>query len=79
MTLEGIPTEAEYLAAYCQATGREGIEGWNFYLAFSLFRLASIMQGVYQRTLAGTVASNFAAVNQAPAMAERALQILNEA
>jgi aminoglycoside phosphotransferase (APT) family kinase protein len=61
----GIPSEADYVRAYCRRTGRDGIEGWNFYLAFGLFRLASIMQGVYRRVLDGTVASNFAAVNTA--------------
>ena len=40
----GIPSEQEYLAAYARRTGRAGIEHWNFYLAFSLFRLAAIVQ-----------------------------------
>jgi len=74
----GIPSEAEFVRAYCRRTGRDGIVGWNFYLAFSMFRLASIMQGVYRRILDGTVASNFAAVNQAPELAERALATLND-
>jgi aminoglycoside phosphotransferase (APT) family kinase protein len=75
----GIPSEADYVRAYCRRTGRDGIDGWNFYLAFAMFRLASIMQGVYRRILAGTVASDFAAVNQAPDLAERALAVLNDA
>jgi len=74
----GIPSEAEYVRAYCRRTGRDGVAGWNFYLAFAMFRLASIMQGVYRRVLDGTVASNFAAVNQAPDLAERALATLND-
>jgi aminoglycoside phosphotransferase (APT) family kinase protein len=49
----GIPTEAQYVAAYCRRTGRETIEDFNFYLAFSLFRLASIGQGVFKRNLDG--------------------------
>jgi len=49
----GIPTEEAYVAAYCRRTGRAGIEDFNFYLAFSLFRLASIGQGVYKRNLDG--------------------------
>jgi aminoglycoside phosphotransferase (APT) family kinase protein len=53
----GIPAEADYVAAYCRRTGRERIADWNFYLAFSLFRLASIAQGVYKRGLDGTAAS----------------------
>jgi aminoglycoside phosphotransferase (APT) family kinase protein len=48
----GIPTEAEYVAAYCRRTGRE-IGDWNFYLAFSMFRLASIGQRVLKRNLDG--------------------------
>jgi aminoglycoside phosphotransferase (APT) family kinase protein len=49
----GIPTESQYIAAYCARTGREGVEDFNFYLAFSLFRLASIGQGVFKRNLDG--------------------------
>lgn len=74
----GIPSELDYVRAYCRRTGRDGIVGWNFYLAFAMFRLASIMQGVYRRVLDGTVASRFAAVNQAPDLAERALATLND-
>jgi aminoglycoside phosphotransferase (APT) family kinase protein len=50
----GIPTEAEYVGAYCRRTGREAIEGWEFYLAFSMFRLAAIAQGIMGRVVAGT-------------------------
>jgi len=49
----GIPTEAEYVAAYCVRTGRDAVEDFDFYLAFSLFRLASIGQGVFKRNLDG--------------------------
>ncbi len=50
----GIPTEADYVAAYCRRTGRPPIEGWDFYVAFALFRLAAIAQGIMGRVLAGT-------------------------
>ena len=56
----GMPDEATYVAAYCKRTGRDGIPGWNFYLAFSMFRLASILQGVYARGLQGNAASAYA-------------------
>jgi aminoglycoside phosphotransferase (APT) family kinase protein len=56
----GIPDEASYVAAYCRHTGREGVPNWNFYLAFSMFRLASILQGVYARGLQGNAASSYA-------------------
>jgi aminoglycoside phosphotransferase (APT) family kinase protein len=56
----GIPSEQEYIAAYCKRTGRDGIPNWDFYMAFSMFRLASIVQGVYKRGLDGNAASTTA-------------------
>ncbi|MDO8421893.1 MAG: phosphotransferase [Parvibaculum sp.] len=53
----GIPTDAEFAAEYCRFAGRDSIEDWNFYLAFSMFRLASISQGVYKRGLDGNASS----------------------
>jgi aminoglycoside phosphotransferase (APT) family kinase protein len=50
----GIPSEEEYLAAYCRRTGRSGIPDWSFYVAFSMFRLAAIAQGIMGRVIAGT-------------------------
>jgi len=52
-----VPSEAEIIALYCGARGIDSIGRWNFYLAFSFFRLAAIVQGVYQRALQGN-ASN---------------------
>ncbi len=52
----GLKSEAEMLAIYCQRTGRAGIENWNFYLGFSMFRSAAIAEGVYARSLAGNAA-----------------------
>jgi aminoglycoside phosphotransferase (APT) family kinase protein len=77
MSAPGIPTEAEFVADYCARAGRAGVEAWSFYLAFSLFRLASIMQGVYRRVLTGAAASAADPVNQAPRLAARALEILD--
>ncbi|HVC51216.1 MAG TPA: phosphotransferase [Stellaceae bacterium] len=57
----GIPTEAEYLAAYCRRTRREAIGDWEFYLAYSLFRLAAILQGIAKRAIDGTASSAEAA------------------
>lgn len=53
----GIPTEEEFTGEYCRLTGRAGIPHWNFYLAFSFFRLASILQGVYKRGIMGNASS----------------------
>jgi len=72
----GIPTEAEYVAAYCKRMGRGPIADWPFYMAFSIFRLASISQGVYRRILAGNAASDRPAENGTPHLAKQALEIL---
>ncbi len=53
----GIPREADYLQAYCRLTGRSHIDQWHFYVAFALFRLAAILQGVFKRALDGNAAS----------------------
>ena len=49
----GIPSESEFVDAYCKRMGIERIDNWNFYLAFCLFRLIAIVQGVRKRALAG--------------------------
>jgi aminoglycoside phosphotransferase (APT) family kinase protein len=53
----GIPTEQEYVAAYCRRTGRDGIANWDFYMAYNMFRLAGILQGIMGRVKDGTAAS----------------------
>jgi aminoglycoside phosphotransferase (APT) family kinase protein len=54
----GIPSEAEYVDAYCRRTGRGSIPNWSFFLAFSIFRVAAIVQGVYKRGLDGIASSS---------------------
>jgi len=53
----GIPTDEEYIARYCERTGRDSIDNWNFYMIFSLFRLAAILQGIVKRAQIGTASS----------------------
>jgi aminoglycoside phosphotransferase (APT) family kinase protein len=53
----GIPTEAEYVADYCRRAGLKEVPHWPFLMAFSIFRIAAICQGVYKRALEGN-ASN---------------------
>lgn len=53
----GIPSEADYLAAYCRRTGRDGMPGYDFYVAFNFFRLAAIFHGIKGRAIRGTAAS----------------------
>ena len=56
-----IPSEADYVAAYCRRTGRDGIPDLDFYMAFNLFRLAGILHGIKGRVARGTAASAHAA------------------
>jgi aminoglycoside phosphotransferase (APT) family kinase protein len=55
-----IPSEAEYVAAYCRRTGRDGIANLNFYIAFNMFRFAAILHGIKGRIARGTAASSHA-------------------
>jgi aminoglycoside phosphotransferase (APT) family kinase protein len=57
----GIPDEQEYLRRYCARTGRGSPEAlmadWNFYLAYNLFRIAAILQGIAKRVVDGIASS----------------------
>lgn len=57
----GIPSEDEYIRLYCERTGLATPEqlkaDWNFYLAYNLFRIAAILQGIAKRVEAGTASS----------------------
>ena len=57
----GIPTEEEYIRLYCERTGLTTPDAlkadWNFYLAYNLFRIAAILQGIAKRAQMGTAAS----------------------
>jgi aminoglycoside phosphotransferase (APT) family kinase protein len=71
----GIPTEQEYLASYLRRIGTTTAPDpreWNFYMAYNMFRMAGILQGVKARALAGNAASAQAleAGNRARPMAE---------
>jgi aminoglycoside phosphotransferase (APT) family kinase protein len=52
-----IPSEEEYVAAYCRRTGRDSIADVDFYMAFNMFRLAAIVHGIKGRLARGTAAS----------------------
>ncbi len=77
----GIPSEAEYIRRYCERTGRTAIEHWNFYLAYNLFRIAAILQGVYKRFTEGLASSDTAkhAGANAKALAQLAWQYAQQA
>jgi aminoglycoside phosphotransferase (APT) family kinase protein len=57
----GIPSEAEYIRLYCERTGlatpEELARDWSFYLAYNMFRLAAILQGIAKRIEMGTASS----------------------
>lgn len=53
----GIPAEEDYIARYCELTGRSGVADWSYYIAFNMFRLAAILQGIAKRVQDGTAAS----------------------
>jgi aminoglycoside phosphotransferase (APT) family kinase protein len=55
-----IPSEDDYVAAYCHRTGRDGIPHLDFYLAFNLFRLAAIVHGIKGRLVRGNASSDHA-------------------
>ena len=57
----GLPTEPEYVAAYCRRTARAGIPNLDFYISFNLFRFAAILHGIRGRLARGTAASADAA------------------
>ena len=58
----GIPSETQYLESYCRRTGRTGVapDVWEFCMAYNLFRIACIRQGILRRVLDGTAASRHA-------------------
>lgn len=74
----GIPTEEAYKAAYCRRTGRKQIHHWPFFIAFSLFRLAAISQGVYKRGIDGNASSSVATTyrDRGQALADKAHEII---
>jgi aminoglycoside phosphotransferase (APT) family kinase protein len=57
----GIPSERDYVHRYCERTGRADTDAvmadWNFYLAYNLFRIAGILQGIAKRVEDGTASS----------------------
>jgi aminoglycoside phosphotransferase (APT) family kinase protein len=54
----GIPDEAAFIAGYCRRTGRARLDHYEFCLAYNMFRLAAILQGVLHRGLTGNAANS---------------------
>lgn len=76
----GIPTEQEYVQQYCQRRNLPAIAHWEFYLAFSFFRFAAIVQGVHKRAIDGN-ASNAKALAYgalAPVLSQLGVDVLEQ-
>lgn len=76
----GIPSEQEYIASYCQRMELKQIDHFEFYLAFSFFRLAAILQGVAKRATQGNASNKQAATlgKYVDPLAQMALQIIKD-
>ncbi|MBQ0767585.1 MAG: phosphotransferase family protein [Sulfitobacter litoralis] len=75
----GVPTDAEFIAKYCERRGLEGIDNFGFYLAFCFFRMAGIIQGVLKRALDGNASNPERAMKvgaYVPVFAENGLKAL---
>ncbi len=85
----GIPDERSYIARYCERSGRTTAQSdlesvladWSFYLAYNLFRMAGILQGIGKRAAEGTASSSEArqAAAGARPLAEMGWQIARSA
>jgi len=81
----GIPAQDDYIRRYCERTGITTPEAlkadWNFYMAYNMFRIAAILQGIARRAVDGTASSAEAVSSGASArpMAELAWQFAQQA
>ena len=76
-----IPTEEEYVAAYCKRRDIDKPDNWTFYVAFCFFRLAAILQGVYKRSLDGNASNPELAKlygSRVPILASMAMEMIRE-
>ncbi len=76
----GIPNEEDMVSLYCSIRGINKIDHWNFYLAFSFFRLAAICQGVFKRDQEGNASSKQAIEvgKMAEPLAQQAILLINK-
>ena len=77
-----IPSETECVADYCRRRGRATVapQDWTYYLAFNMFRLAGILQGVLARAIQGNASSATAleAGRRARPLAEQAWALVRK-
>lgn len=75
----GLPTERDYVTAYCRRRSVRYPEKWEFYLVFSFFRLAAILEGVARRAIDGNASNPETALSygeSVPVLAKMAVEIL---
>ncbi|KUP92646.1 phosphotransferase family protein [Tritonibacter horizontis] len=78
---EGLMTDQAFIDAYCQRRGLPGIDNFGFYLGFSFFRMAAILQGVLKRALDGNASNPDRAMTlggYVPSFAQAGLQALDD-
>ena len=56
----GVPNEKEYMEMYCENTGKDLSKNWEFYMAYNMFKIAGILQGILGRVRDGTAANKHA-------------------
>ena len=59
-SLSGIPNELDYIKMYCKRTKRLNLYNWDFYIAYNMFRLSGILQGIMGRYYDGTASNDYA-------------------
>jgi len=76
----GIPSEEAYVQQYCERRELQGIKNWEFYLAFSFFRFAAIVQGVQKRAIEGNASSPKAMAygELAPVLSELGVSLIEQ-
>ena len=75
----GLPQEQRYIEDYCRRRNLTGIDHWEFYLAFSFFRIAAILQGVLKRAIDGNASSEkaFQYGSMTPILAHMGLNVIS--
>ena len=78
-TTIGIPSEEAYVAKFCERAGFASIPNWGFYIAYNMFRLAAIIQGVYKRGVDGNASNRDSALKRGktvPIVANQAKRVV---
>ena len=77
----GLPSDAEFIARYCERRGLPEIDNFGYYLGFCFFRMAAIIQGVLKRALDGNASNPERAMKigrYVPVFAENGLKALSD-